>query len=113
MFAIVIATVFLAGICALAVRDVLPPAVALVYLIASVAAVVAYGIDKSAAQTGAWRTSERTLHVLALIGGWPGALIAQRLFRHKSRKPSFQLVFWTTAAINCVVLVWLWWAQRQ
>jgi uncharacterized membrane protein YsdA (DUF1294 family) len=83
------------------------------YVLASVAAFVAYAIDKSAAQRGAWRTSERTLHLLALMGGWPGALIAQRVFRHKSRKPSFRVAFWTTVALNCAALTWFWWMANS
>ena len=63
----------------------------MLYLAASTASVVAYGVDKSAARQGRPRVCERTLHLLAVIGGWPGALVAQRLFRHKSRKPSFQV----------------------
>src|SRR5205085_3242848 len=91
-----IATVFLAAISVLAARGTVPSAVPVAYLSASVAALIAYRVDKSAAQTGAWRISESALHVLALSGGWPGALIAQNLFHHKSRKLSFQFVFWTT-----------------
>ena len=109
MFAICLATLFLAVICGLAARGMLPLAVPAVYVIASVAAGVAYGIDKSAAQRGAWRTPERTLHVLALMGGWPGAVVAQKVFRHKSRKLSFRFAFWATIALNCGALVlWLW-----
>ncbi|MDP3638593.1 MAG: DUF1294 domain-containing protein, partial [Azonexus sp.] len=67
----------------------------------------AYALDKSAAQGGRWRTQESTLHLLALIGGWPGALIAQNRLRHKSRKTSFQLVFWMTVLLNCGGLGWL------
>jgi uncharacterized membrane protein YsdA (DUF1294 family) len=109
LFAISVAILFLAVVCGLAARGVVPLAVPAVYLAASVAAAVAYAIDKSAAQSGAWRTPERTLHVLALMGGWPGALVAQRLFRHKSRKRSFRFAFWTTVALNCGALVWFWW----
>ena len=87
----------------------MPQGIAVLYMATSLAAVVAYGIDKSAAQTGAWRTPESTLHVLALMGGWPGALVAQNIFHHKSRKPSFQLAFWATVAVNCGALVWFWW----
>ena len=53
--------------------------------------------------------SERMLHFIAVIGGWPGALVAQRVFRHKSRKLSFRLVFWATVALNCGALTWLTW----
>ncbi|MBC9250795.1 cold-shock protein [Pseudomonas alcaligenes] len=55
---------------------------------------VQYWHDKSSAQQGRWRTPENTLHITELLGGWPGALVAQQVFRHKTRKLSFQLVFW-------------------
>jgi uncharacterized membrane protein YsdA (DUF1294 family) len=108
----IVASLFLAAICGLATQGVLPPIVAIVYLVASLVAVVAYAIDKSAAQRGQWRTSESTLHLLALLGGWPGALIAQQVFHHKSRKMSFQFLFWTTVAVNCAVLAWYGWTWR-
>ena len=70
------------------------------YLAASATTFLAYAHDKSAAMRGAWRTSEQTLHLLALIGGWPGALLAQQTFRHKSSKSEFHSVFWVTVALN-------------
>ena len=76
------------------------------YVAASLAAAAAYAFDKLAAQAGRRRISEGTLHLLALLGGWPGALIAQQTFRHKSRKRSFLVAFWTTVAINCAALAW-------
>jgi uncharacterized membrane protein YsdA (DUF1294 family) len=109
MLSIGIASLFLAVICGLAVRGILPLGVLLLYMAASLASAVAYAADKSAARTGRWRTAERTLHVLALVGGWPGALIAQRMFRHKSRKRSFRIVFLLTAAANCGGLLWFLW----
>ena len=109
VFAMCMATLFLAVICGLAARGMLPLAVPAIYLTASVVAGIVYGIDKSAAQRGGWRTPERTLHVLALMGGWPGAVVAQRVFRHKSRKLSFRFAFWATVALNCGALVWLLW----
>jgi uncharacterized membrane protein YsdA (DUF1294 family) len=60
----------------------------------------AYAHDKAAARAGRWRTKESTLHVLSLVGGWPGALLVQRLLHHKNRKTSFQAVFWVTVAAN-------------
>lgn len=77
------------------------------YLAASLAAFIAYAKDKSAAQNDQWRTPENTLQLLSLIGGWPGALIAQRWLRHKTSKASFQLVFWATVILNSSTLVWL------
>lgn len=85
----------------------LPIAVVWIYLAASFVAFVAYALDKSAARNDQWRTRENTLHLFALAGGWPGALAAQRLLRHKSSKQSFQLVFWVTVILNCCVLAWL------
>lgn len=53
----------------------------------------AYYRDKRLAREKAWRTSEATLHLLELLGGWPGAFLAQRKLRHKSSKDSYQAVF--------------------
>ena len=85
----------------------LPFAVLVLYLAASVITFGAYAFDKSAARNEQWRTQESTLHFLALVGGWPGALAAQRLLRHKSKKQSFQFVFWATVVFNCGALGWL------
>jgi len=84
----------------------LPIAVAGLYLGASLVAFIAYALDKSAARNDRWRTQESTLHLFALAGGWPGALAAQRLLRHKSRKPSFQFAFRVTVILNCCALAW-------
>jgi len=77
-----------------------------VYLLLSVASFVVYGIDKSAARRGRWRTPEITFHLLSVAGGWPGALLGQRVFRHKTRKQPFRGIFWCTVIVNCVALVW-------
>lgn len=65
---------------------------------------VAYAVDKSAAQRGAWRTSEQTLHLLALLGGWPAAWWAQQWMRHKSSKASFRMVYWCTVLLHSAAL---------
>jgi uncharacterized membrane protein YsdA (DUF1294 family)/cold shock CspA family protein len=85
----------------------LPPVVFGLYLGFSVLAFVAYAVDKSAARKNHWRTKESTLHVLGLIGGWPGALVAQQILRHKSKKESFRTVFLLTVIVNCAALAWL------
>ncbi|MBX9792954.1 MAG: cold shock and DUF1294 domain-containing protein [Burkholderiaceae bacterium] len=74
--------------------------VLLAYLGLSLAAFLAYAFDKSAAVSGCWRTAEQTLHLFSLAGGWPGALIAQQLLRHKTSKPSFVSAFWVTVLLN-------------
>lgn len=77
------------------------------YLIASSWTLITYRLDKMAAKRSHSRTPEKTLHLLALIGGWPGAIIGQKLFRHKSKKLSFQVTFWATIILNCAALTWL------
>jgi len=77
----------------------------LVYAVASVACFLAYAVDKSAAVAGRWRTSERTLLLLGLVGGWPGGLIAQHLLRHKTAKPAFRAAFWATVVVNVLGLL--------
>lgn len=74
-----------------------------IYAVMSVATFCAYGIDKFKAKRGMWRTPERTLHVLELCCGWPGALAAQRLLRHKSIKRSFRIVFWLMVLLNLCI----------
>jgi uncharacterized membrane protein YsdA (DUF1294 family) len=66
----------------------------------SVFAFFAYRSDKRCAEAAAWRVPEATLHIISLIGGWPGAFLAQRVFRHKTSKLSFQFVFWCVVAIH-------------
>lgn len=75
------------------------------YAGASLLALGLYLHDKRSAMRSNWRTPEARLHVVELIGGWPGALIAQQLLRHKTRKLSFQLVFWLIVLLHQVV--WL------
>jgi uncharacterized membrane protein YsdA (DUF1294 family) len=59
-------------------------------------AYAAYASDKRRAIEKEWRLPEARLHLLALLGGWPGAFLAQRRLRHKCSKGSFQFVFWFT-----------------
>ena len=82
-------------------------AVAAVYLAASAAAFAAYAWDKHAARNDKKRVAERTLHLLALIGGWPGALLAQRTLRHKTRKQPFRALCLATILVNSLLLAGL------
>ena len=84
-----------------------PGWIAGVYLCASVLAILVYAIDKSAASADQWRVSESTLLALGLAGGWPGAIIAQQVLRHKSSKASFRNAFWGTVALNVLGFVLL------
>ena len=76
------------------------------YLVLSAASFAVYGWDKAAARRGGRRTPELTLHLLALAGGWPGALLAQSVFRHKTKKQPFRSIFWCTVVVNCAALAW-------
>jgi uncharacterized membrane protein YsdA (DUF1294 family)/cold shock CspA family protein len=104
--ALVIAALFLLFVAAVAYTGHLPVPVLWFYLAASFITLMVYWKDKSAARKGEWRTPESTLHSLALVGGWPGALVAQSLLRHKSSKTSFRVVFFTTVFLNIAALLW-------
>lgn len=71
-----------------------------VYGLASAATFVAYGLDKGRATKGQRRIPEISLHMLALCGGWPGALLGMRAFRHKSAKIGFRLVTYAITALH-------------
>jgi uncharacterized membrane protein YsdA (DUF1294 family)/cold shock CspA family protein len=85
----------------------LPPVIIVIYGVVSIITFLLYWLDKSAARRGAWRTQESSLLFIGLVGGWPGAVVAQRILRHKTRKESFQLAFWGTAVMNSIALGWL------
>lgn len=101
------AILFCIFIAMLALIGRLPLQLVSLYLIASIVTFIMYALDKSAAQSNRWRTKESTLHLLGLIGGWPGALLAQRKLRHKSKKEDFQTIFWITVFVNCFTLGWI------
>lgn len=75
----------------------------------SVLTFLIYGIDKYAAKRGRQRVSERTLHILSLLGGWFGAMFGQSVFRHKTKKRRFQAVFWLTLVVNILIsMLFIW-----
>ena len=105
LVALAIAVLFFA---ALVVRDelwALPQWAVLFYGAVSILCFAVYALDKSAARAGRWRTPESTLLGLGLIGGWPGAILAQQMFRHKIRKRPFMRVFVGTVVANLAFLV--------
>ena len=84
----------------------LPLYVLVAYALLSVLTFIAYWLDKRKAQARRWRTPESTLQLLALLGGWPGALLAQAYLRHKSQKRPFLVVFWFAVVVNLIALSW-------
>ena len=75
-------------------------------LILSSITFILYGYDKAQARISGWRVSEKTLHVFEFFGGWPGALIGQQFFRHKTAKLSYQITFWLIFVVHRL----FWWA---
>ena len=69
-------------------------------LLANGATWLGYVLDKRWAQAAKGRLPERVLHLAELLGGWPGALVAQQLLRHKTRKVSYQWVFWGIVGLH-------------
>jgi uncharacterized membrane protein YsdA (DUF1294 family)/cold shock CspA family protein len=105
VLAAITSALFLTGVAVLALTGHLTANVAICYWAVSVIAFCMYWPDKWAAEHDARRTPESTLQLLALACGWPGAWVAQQLFRHKTRKASFQTVFWFCVGLNCAALV--------
>lgn len=104
---LIFAVVFLVLITIAVTVGRLPTYVLWLYLAGSWLTFIAYAWDKSSARNNRWRTQESTLHMLGLLGGWPGAIFAQKILRHKSSKQSFQVTFWGIVVLNCGGLIWL------
>lgn len=75
----------------------------LVCALMSVIAFFSQWYDKQSAVANRPRVSETALHVQELLGGWPGSLLAQQLFRHKTAKTSYQVDFWLIVLLHAVV----------
>lgn len=93
---------------AAALLGLVPVLIAILYWVTSGLSYLIYFSDKAAAgRRGVSRTPESTLHMIDLLGGWPGALIAQQRCRHKTAKASFQTMFFITVIANIVLATWL------
>jgi uncharacterized membrane protein YsdA (DUF1294 family)/cold shock CspA family protein len=75
------------------------------YLMMSALSAMYFADDKRRAMTHSWRIPEVYLHCFELLGGWPGALLSQKAFRHKNRKGNYQRVFWEIVTLHG--LLWL------
>ncbi|MGK7286822.1 DUF1294 domain-containing protein [Buttiauxella agrestis] len=74
-------------------------------LLVNMLTVVVYGGDKMAARKAWRRVPEITLLMFGLVGGWPGAIAGQQLFRHKTQKQPFKAYFIVSVILNISVLV--------
>ena len=80
----------------------------LAYLgLANLAAFAAMGWDKSCAERGERRIAERTLLAFAAAGGGPGAVLAQQVFRHKTRKQPFVNYLKAIVALQAIAMAGL------
>jgi len=77
------------------------------YVAMSALAFVLYAVDKRRAARGQWRIPEATLHTVEVLGGWPGAVVAQHLLRHKRQKSAYVLVFWLIVMIHGIAWWWV------
>jgi len=95
---------FVAFLFHFSIEGKLPPLVIGIYIAMGIMTYFIYSEDKDMAINNERRTSEKRLLALSLFGGWIGALIAQQKFRHKTKKISFQMNFWTTVFFNIMLL---------
>ncbi|EDE4817457.1 DUF1294 domain-containing protein [Salmonella enterica subsp. enterica serovar Enteritidis] len=79
--------------------------VAMWFLLANVLTLAIYGVDKTAARKTWRRVPESTLLVFGVVGGWPGAIVGQQLFRHKTQKQPFKTYFIVSVIVSTVVTV--------
>ena len=84
-----------------------PGLLVVAYVLLSLTSYVMYWLDKVAATKAFRRTPEANLHLMDLLGGWPGGLVAQHQFRHKTAKVTFQSAFWLTVVVNLAAAAWL------
>ncbi len=105
-FPVCVAAVFFAYLAWSIATGKLHFAIMVLYALASLVAFLAYGADKGNAERHKRRTPEVNLHLISILGGWPGAWIAQRVFRHKSKKTEFQITFVATLIGNCIALAY-------
>ena len=100
--AVPFALIFLVAVAVAVWRAGVPQQVLAFYLGLSLFTFIVYAVDKAAARNGTWRVPEAKLHLLAAVGGWPGALCGQQWLRHKSSKQPFRSLLWLTVMLNCI-----------
>lgn len=102
-FLVILAFLFI--VVAISTVQPISPNWLIIYGVASITCFAGYGLDKVAASQKQWRVSETILLLIGLVGGWPGAIFAQEIFRHKTQKKTFRTLFWMTVAINMAAFV--------
>ena len=100
---ILFSLVFLSFLTLASILSYLPDWLYIYILSVSFVTFLAYWFDKYKAKKDMWRTPEQTLHLLSFFGGWPGALLAQQVFRHKTKKTSFKILLWLSVVIHLIL----------
>lgn len=107
--ALVLGYVAIVGFAAIVTLEIvfwgMPMWVLAIYGGVSIISILFYWQDKMAAIKGTWRVPEEQLHLLGIVGGWPGGIIAQHIFRHKTQKAQFARYFWFTVLLNVSIFV--------
>lgn len=75
------------------------------YLLASLICLILFTWDKAAALAGRRRIAEKNLIIWSMLGGWPGAILAQSVLRHKIHKTAFRVRFWFATALNVAFFI--------
>ena len=90
---------------------VLPDWLGVYLLIVNVATIAVYGADKRRAKQGRWRVPEKTLFLLAIVGGSVGALLGMRVWHHKTLHKSFRFGIPAILILQLVIPagLWLYW----
>lgn len=99
-------SVFLLAVIVAPLKGIVPAVLPFAYVVFGCVSYAMYSRDKVASARALRRTPEAKLHIVDLLGGWPGALVAQQRFRHKTVKASFQSVFWCTVLVNVAGAAW-------
>lgn len=73
-------------------------------LLANVLTLLIYGGDKLAARRAWRRVPESTLLAFGVVGGWPGAIVGQQLFRHKTQKQPFKTYFIISVIVSVAAM---------
>ena len=107
MLAIFLSVTYLLALAVLSFNQYMPMMLFIFIISINVVIFLYYLVDKYKAKKGYWRIKESTLHFLSLLGGWPGATVAQQWLKHKNRKKSFQIRYWLTVMANIAVLTTL------
>lgn len=85
-------------------------------LLCSVVSFAQYGLDKRKARHAQRRIPEKTLLLTCLLGGWPGAMLGGKVFRHKTIKKSYRRMFFLAIAGNIAIIIglaWVLWPMTQ